>query len=98
MKPFEPEFIRANVAAFVALYQHNVRHKRHQLRRADEVAARKAAQQADRAKEEFIAVLGHDLRTPLNAIMITAEMHEQFRSRSSRVAMRVERSRPARVV
>ena len=73
MKPFEPEIIRAKVGAFVALYQHNERLKHSQRVLADEVAARKAAEQADRMKEEFIAVLGHDLRTPMNAIMLTAE-------------------------
>jgi len=75
LKPFEPEIIRAKVGAFVALYQHNERLKNTQRLLADEVAARKAAEQADRMKEEFIAVLGHDLRTPLNAIMLAAESH-----------------------
>lgn len=77
-KPFEPEFIRAKVGAFVLLYQHNERLKRHEHLLAEEIAARRTAEHSARIKEEFIAVLGHDLRTPLQVIILAAEKHERI--------------------
>lgn len=34
-----------------------------------EIAARKTAEEANRAKDDFLSVLSHELRTPLNAIL-----------------------------
>jgi PAS domain S-box-containing protein len=45
-----------------------------QLQAFEAEAARRAAEEASRAKSAFIATLGHELRTPLNAIIGFAEM------------------------
>src|SRR5688572_29617510 len=74
-KPFEPEIIRAKVGAFVVLHEHNEAIKSHAKRLAEEVAARQIAEIASRAREEFVAILGHDLRNPLMSIAMAAQNH-----------------------
>lgn len=48
----------------------------------NERAARAAAEQANRAKDEFLAMLGHELRNPLGAIQSSMEIVEHFGAQS----------------
>jgi PAS domain S-box-containing protein len=44
----------------------------------NERAARAVAEEANRAKDEFLAMLGHELRNPLGAILSSMEILEHF--------------------
>jgi signal transduction histidine kinase len=41
-------------------------------------AAQQAAEEANRAKDRFLAMLSHELRTPLSPVLATARMLEQY--------------------
>ena len=73
IKPYDPDIIRAKVGAFVALHHRNEKIKEQERRLAAEQAAREAADAASRAREEFVAILGHELRNPLHTIALAAE-------------------------
>ncbi|MES2153020.1 MAG: response regulator [Pseudomonadota bacterium] len=73
--PIIPQVLLAKVSAFVALAKKNlelelqaVQLKASNQRLEVEISVRKIADQENRAKDQFLAMLGHELRNPLSAI------------------------------
>ncbi|MDC0717391.1 response regulator [Nannocystis bainbridge] len=86
-KPIVPEILRSKVAVFADLYRktEEVRRQAEQLRAAERQAAERrlavaelearaqVLAEADRRKDEFMAVMAHELRNPLTPIAIALE-------------------------
>jgi signal transduction histidine kinase len=86
--PVIPQILRAKVSVFVALATKNeeLRRQAHKLsQRSTELTAtnkrltremeeRQAAERKNHAKDEFLAMLGHELRNPLSAISSAASL------------------------
>lgn len=114
--PIIPEILRAKVLTFVELYQktQEIKHHEQQLENLvdqrtaalmQEISERKKIQQslreADRRKDEFLAILAHELRNPLapirNSLEImkqaptNAELTEQARNMMDRQVAHMER-------
>lgn len=73
---------RGELVGFAKVARDVTERRRHedQLERAREVA-----EQANRAKDQFLAVLSHELRTPLTPVLTTAQMLERDASLPERV-------------
>ena len=77
LSPIQPDILRSKVRVFVELYklQQQARimaEERLALERAE--TARKAAEEANRLKDDFIAMLSHELRNPLAPIRTAADV------------------------
>ncbi len=65
--------------------QKRVQQQREELLRAEQIA-RAEAEESSRAKDEFLAMLGHELRNPLGAILSSMEILELSRDDGGRAA------------
>lgn len=59
--PVVPEVLRAKIKVFIELFQM----RQQAAAQAEERAKREAAEESDRRKDEFLAILAHELRNPL---------------------------------
>ena len=86
-KPFDAAELSARVAAVVRTRALNDRLERAEARERD---ARREAQSANTAKDEFLAMTSHELRTPLNAILGWATLMRSGKLDSSGVMRAIE--------
>ncbi|MFX4219584.1 MAG: sensor histidine kinase [Thalassobaculum sp.] len=68
------------LAVSLLLYQNALIRRRVDLRTAELKMALDRAEEASRAKTNFLAVIGHELRTPLNAVIGFADLLEPVQS------------------
>jgi signal transduction histidine kinase/CheY-like chemotaxis protein len=67
------------IAAAVLVRRHHRREVEAANRYLDETARRMAAEETSRAKDEFLATLGHELRNPLSSIAASADILRRVR-------------------
>jgi signal transduction histidine kinase len=96
-KPLDEEVLKAKVAALTSQYRQTdvigrqaeaLRSKEQEAQR--EHAARQVAEEENRTKDEFLAILSHELRAPLNAILGWASLLKDEPNLSARAAKGVE--------
>ena len=80
IKPFQPNDLR--VAIEIALHRHEIETKMRESLKASE-AARESLEEKSHRQNHYISMAAHELRNPLNAILISAELLEIDRTRSS---------------
>ena len=87
LTPVVPEVLRAKVSVFVELFRSKLQIQEQADERialAQEQAARRTAEAANRMKDEFLAILSHELRTPLNSILGWAQLLQDGQQHAKR--------------
>jgi len=77
LSPIQPDMLRSKVRVFVELFQLQQRTRQmadERIALAQAEAARRAAEETSRRKDEFIAMLSHELRNPLAPIRAATEV------------------------
>ncbi|MCY7382173.1 MAG: response regulator [Microcoleus sp. CAN_BIN18] len=80
IKPFQQNDLR--VAIEIALHRHEIETKMREALKASE-ASRESLEEKSHRQNQYISMAAHELRNPLNAILISAELLELDRTRSS---------------
>ncbi|PSB35621.1 hybrid sensor histidine kinase/response regulator [filamentous cyanobacterium Phorm 46] len=80
IKPFQQHDLR--VAIEIALHRHEIEAKMLASLKASE-ATRESVEEKSYRQNQYISMAAHELRNPLNAILISAELLELDRTRSS---------------
>ena len=97
LSPILPEILRSKVKVFVELYQLQQSTRRMAEERvalAQAEAARRVAEEANRRKDEFIAMLSHELRNPLAPIRTATEIIRRLSPAEPRLAHGERHDRP----
>ncbi|MEG4857349.1 ATP-binding protein [Microcoleus sp. K1-B6] len=80
IKPFQQNDLR--VAIEIALHRHEMETKMRESLKAAE-AVRESVEEKSHRQNQYISMAAHELRNPLNAILISAELLDLDRTRSS---------------
>lgn len=80
IKPFQQNDLR--VAIEIALHRHEIETKMREALKTSE-AAKESLEEKSHRQNQYISMAAHELRNPLNAILISAELLELDRTRSS---------------
>ncbi|MEG3842302.1 response regulator [Microcoleus sp. herbarium14] len=80
IKPFQQNDLR--VAIEIALHRHEIETKMREALKTSE-AAKESVEEKSHRQNQYISMAAHELRNPLNAILISAELLELDRTRSS---------------
>jgi signal transduction histidine kinase len=93
LSPIQPDVLRSKVKVFVELFQLQRRARamaEERVALAQAEAARRAAEESNQRKDEFIAMLSHELRNPLAPIRSGIEVIRRMKPTEPTVAQAIE--------